>query len=43
VAFNALPQLAPGRRFTWVLEIDGRTDDAWRVPFATREAPLGPG
>jgi hypothetical protein len=26
-----------------VLEIDGRTGDAWRVPFATRESPLGPG
>jgi hypothetical protein len=28
---------------SWVLEIDARTDDARRVPFATREAPLGPG
>jgi hypothetical protein len=42
VAFNTVPQLPPGQRFTWVLEIDGRTDDAWRVPFATREAPLRP-
>ena len=38
VAFNTVLQLPPGQRFTWMLEIDGRTDDAWRVPFATREA-----
>ncbi len=42
VAFNIVLQLPPGQRFTWVLEIDGRTDDAWRMPFATRQAPLGP-
>jgi len=39
VAFNTVLQFPPGQRFTWVLEIDGRSDDAWRVPFATREAP----
>lgn len=42
VAFNTVLQLPPGQRFTWVLEIDGRTDDAWRVPFATREVAPGP-
>lgn len=43
VAFNTVLQLPPGRRFTWVLEIDGRTDEDWRVSFATREAPSGAG
>jgi hypothetical protein len=32
VAFNSVLQLPPRQRFTWVLEIDGRSDDAWRVP-----------
>ncbi|HLX46864.1 MAG TPA: hypothetical protein VKS82_00870 [Streptosporangiaceae bacterium] len=38
VAFNTVLQLPPGRRFTWVLEIDGQTDESWRLSFATREA-----
>jgi hypothetical protein len=38
IAFNTVLQLAPGQRFTWVLEIDGGTDEAWRLSFATREA-----
>jgi hypothetical protein len=38
VAFNTVLQLPPGRRFTWVLEVNGRTDEAGRVSFATREA-----
>jgi hypothetical protein len=43
VAFNTVLQLPPGRRFTWVLEINGRADDAWRVSFATRNAPPAAG
>jgi hypothetical protein len=43
VAFNTVLQLPPGRRFTWMLDIDGRTDEAWRVTFATREANRRPG
>lgn len=39
VAFNTVLQLAPGRRFSWVLEIDGRADEDWRVSFATRQVP----
>jgi len=35
VAFNTVLQLPPARRFAWVLDIDGKTDDAWRLPFAT--------
>ncbi len=43
VAFNTVLQLPPGRRFTWVLEIDGQADEAWRVSFATREGAHGLG
>jgi hypothetical protein len=42
VAFNTVLQLPPGQRFTWVLGIDERANDAWRVSFVTREALLGP-
>jgi hypothetical protein len=41
IAFNTVLQLPPGRRFSWDLEIDGRTDEDWRVSFATREALAG--
>lgn len=32
-------QLPPGGRFTWLLEVDGRGDDDWRLSFATRPPP----
>jgi hypothetical protein len=35
---NAVLQLAPGRRYSWVLEVNGHADDAWRLPFATQPA-----
>jgi hypothetical protein len=36
--------LPPGRRFVWRLFIDGRSDPAWEVGFATRPAAAkGPG
>ena len=37
ITFNMVLQLAPGRRFTWVLEVDSQVDEAWRLSFATRE------
>jgi hypothetical protein len=43
VAFNTVLSLPPGRRFIWVLDIDGHTDEAWRLSFATREAADGAG
>jgi hypothetical protein len=43
VAFNTVLQLPPGRRFAWVLEIDGQTDEDWRISFATRSGPAAPG
>ena len=43
MSFNIVLQLAPGGRYTWVLEVDGYTDDSWRLSFATREAQPTPG
>jgi hypothetical protein len=40
VAFNTVLQLPPARRFSWVLEIDGQTNEDWRISFATREGSL---
>jgi hypothetical protein len=37
ITFNTVLQLAPGRRFTWVLEVGSQVDEAWRLSFATRE------
>ncbi len=31
--------LAPGRRYTWVVEIDGQTEDHWRASFSLRPGP----
>ncbi len=42
MSFNIVLQLDPGQRFTWVLEVDGYTDDSWRLAFATREAAPAP-
>ena len=42
MSFNIVLQLAPGGRYTWVLEVDGYTDDSWRLSFATREAQPAP-
>jgi hypothetical protein len=38
VSFNTVLQLEPGRRYSWVLEINGQADDAWHLPFATQPA-----
>ncbi len=42
IAFNTVLRLVPGQRFTWVLEIESRADEAWRLSFATREAQRAP-
>lgn len=36
--FGPLP-LPPGRRFEWVLSIDGRVEPHWRLAFSTRPLP----
>jgi hypothetical protein len=39
MAFTVPPmQLAPGQRYTWVLDIDGQTRDEWVLGFSTRAA-----
>jgi hypothetical protein len=38
MSFNTVLELAPGGRYSWVLEVDGQADDSWRLPFATRRA-----
>jgi Family of unknown function (DUF6941) len=37
MAFNIVLALAPNRRYVWVLDVDGRRDDSWQVPFETRQ------
>lgn len=41
IAINTVLQLAPGQRFTWLLEVDGHSEDDWRVEFSTRDVPRG--
>lgn len=38
VNFPPMP-LAPGTRYEWRVEVDGRCEDAWRVPFTVRANP----
>lgn len=42
VNLPALP-LAPGSRYSWVLEIDGEHEADWHLAFSTRPAPAPPG
>jgi|ERR1700744_4013110 hypothetical protein len=43
VGFNIVLQLEPFTRYSWVLEVEGRTEDSWQVTFATRQAQIAPG
>jgi hypothetical protein len=36
MSFNIVPQLEPSKRYSWVLDANGRTDDPWRLSFETR-------
>lgn len=40
VNFPPMP-LALGARYEWRVEVDGRCEDAWRVPFSVRAAQPG--
>jgi hypothetical protein len=33
---NIVLHLEPSKRYSWVLDVDGRTDDSWRLSFETR-------
>jgi hypothetical protein len=42
--FNIVLHLEPSKRYSWVLDADGQTDDAWRLSFETRaSAQVTPG
>lgn len=34
--------LAAGKRFEWILTIDGESKEDWRLPFMVRPLPAGP-
>jgi len=38
MTFNAVLDLKPNQRYSWTLEVNGQTDDAWRASFETRQA-----
>jgi hypothetical protein len=38
IGVGALP-LAPGGRFTWRLELNGRTEESWQLSFSVRGLP----
>lgn len=42
MTFNVFLQLPPGGRYTWLLDVNGVEDDAWRLSFVTRKAPANP-
>jgi hypothetical protein len=43
MTFGSVLHLPPGRRYTWVLEVSGQSEDGWRLSFATRQAQSAPG
>src|SRR5712691_8757150 len=43
MSFNIVLQLAPGGRYSWVLDVDGHADDSWWLSFETRQAQGAPG
>jgi hypothetical protein len=36
LAFNIVLQLEPNSRYSWQIEMDGRIDDVWALPFESR-------
>ena len=34
--------LAPGRGYSWILDVDGYAEDSWRLSFETRQAQTTP-
>jgi hypothetical protein len=43
MSFNIVLHLAPGTRYSWMLDVDGQADDSWRLSFETRQAQAAPG
>jgi hypothetical protein len=40
MSFNIVLHLPPSGRYTWLIEVDGQTDESWSLPFETRPARL---
>ena len=36
MSFNIILQLEAGGRYSWVLDVDGHSEDDWQLAFATR-------
>ena len=43
MSFNIILQLPPGGRYTWILDVNGEEDEAWRLSFVTRQPPATSG
>jgi hypothetical protein len=37
MSFNIILHLAPNRRYSWMLDVDGHEDDSWQLSFETRQ------
>jgi hypothetical protein len=40
MSFNIVLHLPPSGRYTWLIEVEGQTDESWSLPFETRAARL---
>ncbi len=43
MSFNIVLHLAPNIRYSWMLDVDGHSDDSWQLAFETRQAQAAPG
>ncbi len=37
MSFNIILHLAPNRRYSWMLDVEGHEDDSWQLSFETRQ------
>ena len=42
-AMQPILHLAPNRRYSWMLDVDGHEDDSWQLSFETRQTQAAPG
>ena len=40
MSFNIVLHLTPGRRFSWVLDVDGQADESWQLAFESQAGEL---
>ena len=43
MSFNIILHLAPNKRYSWMLDVDGQEDDSWQLSFETRQTQAAPG